>query len=165
MEAMVTHHDHELSDRQIQLVRLQVSLLVTCPFCVDMNAQGFWRNHVNQEELEALQGIRDPETVKSFSPAEKAVIRYVAALCSTPVTVSEAQVTELRKYFSERSVVILATTAAQVNLWARLIQGLGLPPEGFTPNCKVKLETESLGRRIAVQIIRNPDASPKESSG
>jgi len=27
--------------------------------------------------------------------------------------------------------VILVSTAAQVNYWARLIQGLGIPPAGF----------------------------------
>lgn len=56
MEGLVTHHDREVSSRQLQLVRL-------------------WRHRVSQEELEALQGLRDPETVKSFIPSEKAVIR------------------------------------------------------------------------------------------
>ena len=30
----------------------------------------------------------------------------------------------------EREIVMLATTAAQVNLWARTIQALGCPPQG-----------------------------------
>jgi len=33
--------------------------------------------------------------------------------------------------FTEREMVILASTAAQVNYWARLIQTLGIPPAGF----------------------------------
>ena len=36
----------------------------------------------------------------------------------------------LRDSFSEREIVALAATSAQVNYWARLIQGLGCPPEG-----------------------------------
>jgi alkylhydroperoxidase family enzyme len=32
--------------------------------------------------------------------------------------------------FGEREIVMLATTAAQVNLWARTIQALGCPPQG-----------------------------------
>ena len=35
------------------------------------------------------------------------------------------------RLFTEREVVILATTAAQVNFWARTIQALGIPPAGF----------------------------------
>ena len=43
----------------------------------------------------------------------------------------------LREEFSERELVILATTAAQVNYWARVIQALGIPPAGFTDACRV----------------------------
>jgi len=39
--------------------------------------------------------------------------------------------------FTEREIVILASTVAQVNYWARLIQGLGAPPEGFSDKCKL----------------------------
>ena len=34
---------------------------------------------------------------------------------------------------------ILATTAAQVNYWARVIQALGVPPVGFTDSCPLPL--------------------------
>ena len=37
----------------------------------------------------------------------------------------------IKDNFNEREIVILATTAAQVNHWARLIQALGAPPAGF----------------------------------
>ncbi|MFO7624619.1 MAG: hypothetical protein R6V73_09730 [Anaerolineales bacterium] len=39
---------------------------------------------------------------------------------------------KLKESFSEREIVILATTAAQVNYWTRLIQALGCPPEGYS---------------------------------
>jgi len=38
---------------------------------------------------------------------------------------------QIKAAFSEREIVILATTAAQVNYWARMIQVLGAPPAGF----------------------------------
>jgi hypothetical protein len=34
--------------------------------------------------------------------------------------------------------VILASTAAQVNYWARLLQALGVPPAGFSDRCEIK---------------------------
>ena len=38
---------------------------------------------------------------------------------------------ELTAAFSEREVVIVVTTSAQVNFWARTIAGLGIPAAGF----------------------------------
>jgi hypothetical protein len=37
-------------------------------------------------------------------------------------------------------MVILASTTAQVNYWARLIQALGIPPAGFNEACEVKIQ-------------------------
>jgi len=153
MEALVAHHDREVSKRQLQLIRLQVSLRVACPFCVDMNAQQFWRNHVTQQEFEALLGKRSVDSVSTFLAAERAVSAFVDALCQTPVAVTEDHVTKLKEYFSERGIVIIATTIAQVNLWTRLIQGLGLTPEGFTPNCQVRLEHHHAQRQIEVTLL------------
>ena len=47
-----------------------------------------------------------------------------------PVTFTPEFGRRLTAVFSEREVVMLATTAAQVNLWARTIQALGCPPQG-----------------------------------
>jgi hypothetical protein len=33
--------------------------------------------------------------------------------------------------------VVLATTIAQVNAWARLIRGVGILPAGFSDTCEV----------------------------
>jgi alkylhydroperoxidase family enzyme len=43
----------------------------------------------------------------------------------------------LKQHFTEREIVILASTAAQVNYWARLIQALGIPPAGFSDHCEL----------------------------
>jgi hypothetical protein len=38
---------------------------------------------------------------------------------------------QINANFDEREIVILVSTAAQVNYWARLIRALGIPPPGF----------------------------------
>jgi hypothetical protein len=40
--------------------------------------------------------------------------------------------------FTEREIVILASTAAQVNYWTRLLQALGVPPAGFSDHCDIR---------------------------
>ena len=49
-----------------------------------------------------------------------------------PITNGHTDLVErVKSAFTEREFVILASTAAQVNYWARLIQALGIPPAGF----------------------------------
>jgi len=45
--------------------------------------------------------------------------------------------------FTEREMVVLASTAAQVNYWARLIQALGIPPAGFSDGCSIKTHRQA----------------------
>jgi alkylhydroperoxidase family enzyme len=49
----------------------------------------------------------------------------------TPLKFHPDLVERVKAAFTEREFVILASTAAQVNYWARLIQALGIPPAGF----------------------------------
>jgi hypothetical protein len=37
----------------------------------------------------------------------------------------------LKANLTAREIVVIATTASQVNHWARLIQALGVPPVGY----------------------------------
>jgi alkylhydroperoxidase family enzyme len=108
-----------------------VSLSVSCPFCIDLNGQGHARDGVTEEELRSLaQGTwREAPTL---SAAEKAVLEYAACLTATPVRIPESTVEAVTARFSPRAFAVLAATVAQVNLWARLIQGLGVNEAGFS---------------------------------
>ena len=82
-------------------------------------------------------GFISLDSVKSFSKKERIAIAYVKSMSRTPVSFQASFVNELKEIFNEREIVIIATTIAQVNYWARLIQSLGIPPEGFSNSCPV----------------------------
>ena len=44
---------------------------------------------------------------------------------------------KIKLNFTEREIVIMASIAAQVNYWARMIQALGVPPAGFSDKCDI----------------------------
>ncbi len=135
MEALVVHDDPEVPRRLLKLVRVLVSLSVSCPFCIDLNSQSSAKEGVTEEELRSLaQGSWERQI--TFSEAEKAVLRYAASLTATPVRVSQAAVEAVLLHFSARAFVVLATTVSQVNLWARLIQGLGVNEAGFAETAR-----------------------------
>ncbi len=136
-EGLVTHKDRGIGHRLLKLVRMQVSFTVSCPFCIDMNSFEFEKDSITEEEIEALQGSKKIEDVASFNDRERAALQYAASICTTPIQVPDDLVERLKVQFNQREIVILASTAAQVNYWTRLIQAFGIMPAGFTDNCPV----------------------------
>ena len=135
LEALVAHHDGRLDERILKLVRMQASFAAACPFCVDMNSFQYEAYHISPEELRALQGRAPLEQVSTFSEREKLAIQYARLVSQTPLQFPRPFIETLKQHFNEREIVILASTAAQVNYWARLIQALGIPPAGFSDQC------------------------------
>lgn len=88
--------------------------------------------HITREELMVLQGLKTIDEVQTFSDREKSAIGYAKLISQTPLKFPPDFIEELKHHFNEREIVILASTAAQVNYWARLIQALGIPPAGFS---------------------------------
>jgi len=131
MEALVVHSDKNLSARMLKLVRMQASFSAACPFCIDMNSQRFREYDINQQELAAIQGLVPAEDVITFTERERLALRYTRHISATPLSFPDEMMQQIKAAFTEREIVILATTAAQVNYWARLIQALGALPAGF----------------------------------
>jgi AhpD family alkylhydroperoxidase len=134
MEALIAHDEPEVPRRLLSLIRISTSFLVSCPFCIDLNSRDLAAKGVNAEEIRALQGAIPLDAVASFSDADRAALRFVRQMCVTPLSFSRRVVDEMKERFSPRAIVIIASTCAQVNFWARLIQGLGVGPAGFSPD-------------------------------
>ncbi len=86
-----------------------------------------------------LQGLLDGKLAASLTPREHAAGVYAEALSQTPVVVDAALQATLLAQFSQREIVVLAVTAAQVNFWTRFNQGLGVPAAGFFDESVCKL--------------------------
>ena len=129
MEALVAHTDGQMDQRMLKLIRMTASYAVACPVCIDMNSYEYREVGISDEEADALHG--DYEKIASFSENEKLAIAYTRVISQTPLKFHPELVERVKAAFTEREFVILASTAAQVNYWARLIQALGIPPAGF----------------------------------
>jgi len=125
LESLIAHHDGALDERMLKLVRMAVSFAVSCPFCVGMNSEG-WEKLMSEPERLAVQGLT---TLDRFSDREALAIEYARLISATPLVFPPHFIARLTATFTEREIVVLATTAAQVNYWARVIQSLGCPPE------------------------------------
>jgi alkylhydroperoxidase family enzyme len=132
LESLVAHHDGNLDERILKLVRMAASFAAACPFCIDMNSYEHEALGIGTEEVLALRGQRELASVPGFSLREKLAIEYTRLITQTPLKFHPDFIEQIKTNFTEREMVILASTAAQVNYWARLIQALGIPPAGFS---------------------------------
>lgn len=137
MESLVAHNDGLLDERMLKIVRIQASFAASCAFCVDLNSFQADEIGITREELLVLQGRKEMDEIDSFSKREILAIRYTRMISNTPLIFPREFIEELKVQFDEREIVILASTAAQVNYWARLIQALGIPPAGFSTQCEI----------------------------
>ncbi len=137
MESLVAHEAEGISKRLLKLIRMQVSFSASCPFCIDMNSEGFDREGITDDEIKGLQGKLSIESIKSFSDGERAALAYAAALTQTPIRIERTLIRRMKTLFDERQMVIIVTTIGQVNYWTRTIQGLGIQPAGFSSACKI----------------------------
>ena len=136
MESLVADEDGKATARLLKLVRMQVSFMASCPFCIDMNSAEYADSGISRDEVEVLQRRRELGDIASLSREEAVALRYARALTSTPIAMDSELLAELLDTFSERELVVLASTIAQVNFWTRMIQGLGVPPAGFSETCR-----------------------------
>jgi alkylhydroperoxidase family enzyme len=143
LESLVAHRDGNLDERILKIVRIQASYAAACPFCIDMNSHQYREKEITEEEYLVLQGLKSLEEVDSFSEREKLAMQYAKLVTQTPLQFPAEFFEEIKLVFSEREIVILASTAAQVNYWARLIQALGIPPAGFSEHCDLPEQKKS----------------------
>ena len=101
-----------------------------------MNSFEYEEAGLTRDEIEALKN--HDYKFHTFSEQEQVLMEYVYLVTSTPVIIPEEMVNKLHTHFSERGIVIITSTIAQVNYWARLIRGLGIPVAGFTDVCKIE---------------------------
>lgn len=136
LETLIAHHDRDLSPRELKLVRMTASLTTDCAFCIDMNSFEYAEVGLTDAEAASLRAGQELN-VRTFTDREKAAIALTRAASSSPLIFPDTLRKHVTSLFTEREIVILATTAAQVNYWARLIQALGIPPAGYSQTCVV----------------------------
>ena len=134
LEATTAHTIPGLDARQLKLARITASLVVNCAFCIDMNAHGHREAGISDRQLCALRDDAE-DAEPGFSNAERLIIAYARALSATPLGLDDDLLTDMVGAFDERQLVMLASTIASVNYWARFNHGLGVPPAGFGGHC------------------------------
>lgn len=135
LEGLIAHKKGRISERMLKLIRMQVSLLIACPFCIDMNSDGFRKYNITEEEINAMQRLKKLNEVSTFSYEEKLVLEFIRGIVRTPIRMNPKVVSKMVQKFTEKEYATIVTTIAQVDYWTRVIQGFGIQPAGFLDSC------------------------------
>lgn len=108
---------------------------IGCSWCVDFGTMLMKHSDLN---IEKLQYIDDFKTSEHYSEDERAAIAYADAVTATPPTVTDEQVTDLKKRFGAQGVMELTYQIALENSRARGYAALGITDQGFSnDSCRV----------------------------
>lgn len=114
-----------------ELVKLRVSALNGCAFCVRLHLDMARRAGVAAEKLDLLPAWRD---VAVYSARERAALAWADALTDlADPAAAEAARAAVAAEFDEVETVFLAVTIGTINCWNRIARGLAFPPTPVDP--------------------------------
>lgn len=113
-------------DRKLyEAVYLRTSLINGCHYCTQHHIQGARRAGLTPEQMATLKEGH----YLGFGEAEQSALRYAEKLTRTPEAASDADLTELKKYFSDEQILDLHMLIGLANMTNRVTGPLALQVE------------------------------------
>lgn len=132
-EAMIglgrANHGSTLEPLLLELVKLRVSQINRCAFCLDMHAKDALALDEDEQRLHLLAAWRE---APGYSDRERAALAWAEALTLLPEQGAPAQLfAELQARFDEAEIVALTGAIAEINAWNRLMVGFEVEAGGY----------------------------------
>ncbi len=122
-------NDSSLDMNLLELVRVRVSQLNGCAYCVDMHHKLLM--HSGETELRA-SSLVVWENTPYFTNKEKAVLKFTDCLTQMPSNVFPSKVYDpLLEHFSKEEISILTLAISQIGTWTRLMKVFKFEPGKF----------------------------------
>jgi AhpD family alkylhydroperoxidase len=109
--------NHGLDKGLVELVKLRVSQINACSFCVAWHVNAASRVGVTTEKLHTIAVWRGAQ---GFDERERAALAWAEALTSVASGVPDEVYTIVRSIFSERELALLTSAVMAANAWNRL---------------------------------------------
>ncbi|MBF6241262.1 Arsenate reductase and related proteins, glutaredoxin family [Nocardia otitidiscaviarum] len=134
-ETMVEKASTQLPAAVREIAVFRVASTVGCSWCVDFGTMLMKHSDL---DIDKLQHIDEFATSPHYSADERAAIAYADAMTATPPTVTDEQVTDLKRRFGTAGVMELTYQIALENSRSRTYHALGITDQGFSRDaCRV----------------------------
>tara|TARA_B100000029_G_scaffold148175_1_gene143382 strand:+ start:19530 stop:20042 length:513 start_codon:yes stop_codon:yes gene_type:complete len=104
-----------------EILNIRASSINGCEFCVKMHSSLAQSHKVSMEKI---NGAKEGSSSSVFSTEEKAALRFCEE-STEKVSVSDETFLSLRDSYSESAIIEIAGVVSTINLWNRIIVGLG----------------------------------------
>jgi AhpD family alkylhydroperoxidase len=127
-------HGCSVEQPLVHLVKLRVSQINGCAYCIDMH----WKDlRAIGETEQRLYGLDAWEESPYYSERERAGLRWAEELTRISEThASDAAYAELKGHFSEQEIVDLTLVITTINAWNRLAIGMRSEPGKYVSQLK-----------------------------
>jgi AhpD family alkylhydroperoxidase len=119
----------ELPKNVLELAVYRVAQQLGCSWCVDFGTM--LQKHAGLD-VDRLKHIDDYRTSPTYTHQERLAVAYADAMTTTPVSVTDEQVAELRREFGDEGVLELTYQVGLENMRARTYSALGIRDQGFS---------------------------------
>ncbi|TDD37030.1 carboxymuconolactone decarboxylase family protein [Nonomuraea terrae] len=119
--------DSELPTSTIELVKLRVSQINGCGYCVDMHSRDMKKAGESDERLWSVVAWREATV---FTPAERAALALAeeATRLADREAVPDAVWEQAAEHYSEQQLALLLVSIAMINAWNRIGVAARLTP-------------------------------------
>ncbi|WP_256002259.1 carboxymuconolactone decarboxylase family protein [Pedobacter deserti] len=115
-----------LDFKMLELMRMRVSQLNGCAYCLDMHYKE--AVHAGEDALRLISVSAWRET-NYYSPEEQAVLEFAERLTLMPQGDHNDDIHDnLRKYFNQDEIANITLAVAQINTWNRIVKSFGPEP-------------------------------------
>ena len=149
IEAMqsLEHYLNALSSLErplLEMVRLRVSLLNGCDFCIGLHRRELER--VNEPD-ELVQAITHWRKTEAFTHRQRAALQWADAVTNIQTSrASDSDYSDLEQHFSGKEIVDLTLAISSINAWNRLAIAFRSPwsppkpvKQGFEPTWNAEI--------------------------
>ena len=125
-------HQTELKPALLDLVRLRVSQINGCAYCIDMH----WKDsRANGESEQRLYGLDAWQESPYYTDRERAALAWAEAVTRVAEThVPDDVYEEVRPHFTQKELADLTLAVATINAWNRLAIATRAEPGKYQPS-------------------------------
>jgi len=121
-----------LDRRLIELVKLRVSNINGCVYCIDMHWRALRELGESEQRLYSVNTWR--EQPRGYSARERAALAWAESVTLVAQSnVPDSVYAEVRAQFSEKETIDLTYLIVAINGWNRLCVALRIPPRNQLP--------------------------------
>jgi len=122
--------DAGLAKDLTELVKLRVSQINACAFCIQLHLNIARRIGVDVAKVEQIAHWRDAGLYTAREKAALAWGEHLTAMSEAPSSVDA--LAAMRAHFTDDEAMQLTVAIASINAWNRISGGLGFPPPAAT---------------------------------